>query len=1852
MTVKGKGDVAIIGMACMFPGAPDLQTYWHNILHKVDAVTDPPPEAWDSDVFYDPASDAPDRVYCKRGGYLGPLAKFNPLDYGIMPAGLDGGEPDQWLALKVAHDALADAGYLERLREHPEERHRTAVILGKGTYLNRGNLNMVQHSLIVEQTLQILQTLHPEYSREDLERIRDELRRGLPPFNAETAPGLVPNITAGRIANRLDLMGPSYTVDAACASSLIAVEIAMRELLTGRCDLALVGGAQVTTPIPILSLFCQLGALSRRQEIRPFDKNADGTILGEGIGIIVLKRREDAERDGDRIYAFIKGVGTASDGRGMSVLTPRVEGEVLALRRAYEDAGVPPDTIELIEAHGTGTPVGDQAEIQALREVFGERDGHPPRCALGSVKSMIGHTMPAAGIAGIIKVALALYYKVLPPTIHCDEPHPKLELEKTVFYINREARPWIHGVQDIPRRAGVNAFGFGGINAHVVMEEAPEAILPGPMRRWESEVVILAAGSRPELIERARSVSAYVEAVSDVSLLDLAYTLNSQINGQPFRLAVVAESPEDLLQKLARAIARLERPQTRQIKEVSGIYFFEEPLYPEGKLAFLFPGEGSQYPNMLADLCLHFPEVRACFDRIDRLFADHPRGYRPSDFIFPRSVGPGEEDLSRHLWEIDGAIEAVLTANSALFTLLSELGLRADAMVGHSTGEYSAMLAAGAIPVNEDEFVGRYLATLNRMYEEVTAEAHIPQAMMIAVGAGLDRVLPIIEQVEGEIYVGMDNCPHQSVIVGERAAVESAMAIMKDQGLIYEALPFERAYHTPLFAPYMQLFRDFYDQLPLAVPKVRLYSCVTAAAVDGDVAEIRRLAVETWAHRVRFRETIQAMYEDGIRIFVEVGARGNLTAFVGDILRGKPHLAIPANLQQRSGITQLNHLIAQLSAQGVPMEFDPLYRRRAPRRLELSAAEIAEARKKSIGVMKLATGWASMSLSPEVAADVRRHVAPSSPREREEGPSQPEVYGAAGIEKATTRPEHDRDAQAASSPLPDVEVSHPRRSSTRAQVMQAHLRLMEQFLRTQETVMRRFLAGSSVAPSSLMPQAERPTAAEPSEPDVPAGALVEETQEAERASDSEVSQGPSEAAMEETSAEEKSIQKILLHLVSAQTGYPEEMLDLSANLEADLGIDSIKRTEILGAFNRETGLLAPEEMEQVTSMKTLGEIIDFFERRQGTRQMGGDEPPLKCERTPAGSAAPESPIHSDDGGSTLVAPSRGISEDTTGHAEGARPPSMPFIRTVRAYVPGQELDAICVLDLNEDLFMRDHTLGRDVSRLDPDLLALPVVPLTISMEILAEAAASLLPDLVLVGMREVRAYRWILMEEGSISLRVVAKRRPAPQDHEVEVFLTEAEGDVSPRKHPIIEGVMVFASSYPASPPVSAFSLKGERPSRWSPQQLYAEGMFHGPAFRAVESIDRWGEDGAVATLQALPVDRFLRSQASPTFIAEPIVLDAVGQIVGFWTMEHLERGFVVFPYFLERLDFYGPPLSLREQIRCQARIRLLDAGLVRSDFDLIDQAGRLRIRLQGWEDKRFDLPRRFYRFILDPGSRRLSEPWTKPLAGLSDEAPYRCRRVHGFAEGFFEAHYGFWEKVLAHLALSRTERQVWRRREGPARRRIEWLLGRVTAKETVLDLLQERYGLALCPADIEIVQDENGRPLVKSVRPIEQIDRPLEQLIAVSISHAGGMAVAVAGPADEPIGVGIDIEPIRRQDEAFAEVAFTPQERALLATVEEGGEAAWPLRLWCAKEAAGKALGRGLVGGPHGIIVRRIDPRTGIMQASLADEIARSFPGADGQEITVYTAREGDIVVASVLGGGSRERSYEDKARGYAGSA
>ena len=412
-------DVAIVGMACRFPGSPDLAHFAGNILAGTDCTGDVPPDRWDPATFFDPGATTPGRVACRRGGYLADPIPFDAAQHGVMPLAVAGGEPEQFLVLEAARAALADAG----LPDGPADGRRVEVVVARGNYFNRGNLSRLSHGRILEQTLAILRSLHPDWTDDEVAAVRADLRANLPPFEAATISGQLTNATSGRVADRLNLLGANYVVDAASASSLVALDLAARSLRAGHADLALVGAVYVEADVDFPLVFQQLGALSRSGQIQPFARGADGTLSGEGVGVVILKRREDAERDGDRIYAVVAGVGLASDGRGVGLTKPSAGGHARAIRRAYRAARIDPSRVALVEGHGLGLPAADRAELRALRATFPTvRAG---RRVLGAVAAQIGHAMPAAGMAGLIKAALALHHRVIPPTLHADQPHPR-----------------------------------------------------------------------------------------------------------------------------------------------------------------------------------------------------------------------------------------------------------------------------------------------------------------------------------------------------------------------------------------------------------------------------------------------------------------------------------------------------------------------------------------------------------------------------------------------------------------------------------------------------------------------------------------------------------------------------------------------------------------------------------------------------------------------------------------------------------------------------------------------------------------------------------------------------------------------------------------------------------------------------------------------------------------------------------------------------------------------------------------------------------------------------------------------------------------------------------------------------------------------------------------------------------------------------------------------------------------------------------------------------------------------------------------------------------------------------------
>jgi acyl transferase domain-containing protein/phosphopantetheinyl transferase/acyl carrier protein len=1764
--------VAIIGMACTYPGSRNLAEFWRNIITGRDCIVDVPRERWNPDVFHDPRGSFEDRIYTKKGGFLGVSFAFNPLRYGTMPKAVEGAEPDQFLVLRTVHEAMDDAGYLNG----EIDGERAAFILGRGNYLGAGVGGLLQRGMMTEQTLHIIRRLHPELTAAQMRELKRAIRSKLPGFAPECAPGLIPNITTGRVANRLDLMGPTYTVDAACASSLIATDLAVRDLLDGRYDLMIAGGAHICSEVPFLQVFAAMGALSRSSCIRPFDQDCDGTLAGEGVGILILKRLEDAERDGDRIYAVIRGVGTSSDGRAKGVTAPRREGEELALRRAYEMCGVPPETVELIEAHGTGTPVGDPTEIEAMMQVFGPRNGGPPNCAIGSIKSMIGHTMPAAGAAGMIKAALALYHKVLPPTLNCRRPLELLFGNDCRFYVNSETRPWIHGGMDYPRRAGVNAFGFGGVNAHVVLEEylphtdvhrgavrhhradAEGRHTPTLAADLECELVVVEGDNRESLCQSLRRLAEYTVAAPGVALADMAYTANTGLTGRPLRLAVVASSPADLAGKLTRAADRLIDPKCRQIRDSQGIYFFEDQALREGKTAFLFPGEGSQYVNMMADLCIHFPQVRAVFEAADQGEAASGR-YRPSSDIFPPPFFSKEEaQAAEHrLWQIERATESVLTADGAMYALLQRLGISPQMIVGHSAGEWVAMAAAGILDV--DEFVAS-TPRLAAVYAGLSEDMSIPRAAMLAVGAGRERVHELAAEIDRTVYIANDNCPHQVVVVTEPESADAVVKHLRKKGVFVERLPFDRGYHTPVFTYIVEPLRKYFASLSIQPPRTPLYSCTTGRPYPETPSQILDLVSQTFAQPLRFRDTIESMYADGARLFVEVGPRNMLTGFVGDILRGRPHVAIATDQTRRSGVHALFNALAVMAAMHVPMDPAPLYERRPVRGLSWNpVADRLMDPDNAPGTMQVSLCYPQLELSDgskwarQVDAAAAEEVAPAAER-------------LTTVNKATSSLEAGTARTPSAAPAP---------SSPMESLLQQHVQLMRSFLDVHAEVMRGLggvsldgTASASTPPAHAVaadPPMSIDPRAEPIQPDGPASVRA-------AGSPSVSPRLPSHS-----SASPQGMEEVLLGIVSDKTGYPAEMLGLDLDVEADLGIDSIKRIEILGALQQMPSAVAlPSEMdlEAVSKLKTLRQIIAFIEERSAASS--------------AREAAPSQPAPDVE--------------------------SLPLAGRVVRFTPGTEVVVERVMDLEEDRYLLDHCFDPHVTDNDADRAHLHVVPLTVTLEIMAEAASLLMPGLQVIGARSVQAGKWIDVRRHGpeVVLSVVANRVSGRNEVRVSIQKLTTDSPDAKTGPAVAEAVIVFAAEFPAPGPATSLNLEQPRQPVCTATGLYEDRrMFHGPRFHGIVDFDQIGRNGLIADLEVLPNHDVLASHQAPRFFIDPFLLDAAGQLVGYWPIEYLDEGFMMFPIQIQELALYRPSLAVGQRCRCQVLIREITSRNVRADFETIAPDGRVWMRVSGWTDWRFYWPRSFYDFWRFPNRVIVSEHLDLPLPeGFED---VECRRLSSASE----IGAGIWEELSAHLVLSESELGEYRAMtEGPVRK--QFVFSRAVAKDAVRVWVRRRHGIELYPADIEIAHDDRGRPFVRGpwIRRIGEAPQ-------ISISHKDDLAVAAAGSRV----IGIDLETVQSREAGFDSLAFDEEERRLLGGFN-GDRDEWITRAWCAKEAAGKASGAGLADGPKAMAVRRIEA-CGQMLVTRGPSVTDCEADRSNGCYVVRSVREGSFVVA-----------------------
>ncbi|AGL21066.1 type I polyketide synthase [Actinoplanes sp. N902-109] len=1108
-------DIAIVGMACVFPGSPDLAGFWETVVSGANRVGEVPADRWDADTYYAPevGPGQTGRItVSKWGGFIDPVP-FDAIKYGIPPAALASIDPTQLLALEISHRALTDAGYAY---DSGFDHGRTGVVFG------------AEAGSDMSQT-QTLRTLLPGY----LGEVPAQMEELLPTVTEDTFPGVLANVIAGRVANRLDLGGPNYTVDAACASSLAAMDAACKELRAGDSDLMICGGADLHNGINDYLMFTSAHALSPTGRCRTFDSTGDGIALGEGVAAVVLKRLSDAERDGDRVYAVIKGLGGASDGRALGLTAPRAEGQRRALDRAYAGAGVSPREVGLVEAHGTGTVVGDRTELETLTRMFTEAGAAPGSAVLGSVKSQIGHTKCAAGMAGVIKAALSLHHGVRPATIGLSRPNPAWSPDSSPFAFNTEIRPW--GAPAAERIAGVSAFGFGGTNFHVVLQaHAPTADPRHSRQEWPAELFLF-RGTSPEAAHRSvRKLLDKLPAGGRLRDVAAVAAKESDLRSGPVRVAIVASDLDDLTVLLNRALAGEHDPRKGLVQPA--------PASGPGKVAFLFPGQGSQQPGALADLFVAFPELHEYLEL----------GREWAGLLFPPAAFDERIEQDQHDRVRDTRVAQPVLGITGLAAdhVLRRLGVRPDMAGGHSYGELVALCTTGA-------FDPATLLDLSKQRAAAILDAAGDDpGTMAAVSGDAGRISEVLTAagLAGDVVLANHNSPTQVVISGPTAAIERATAALKEAGLKARGIPVAVAFHSPVVAGGCATFADVLAGREIGVPSVPVWSNSSAEPYPADADAVRAGLAAQIGAPVRFAEQIEAMYAAGARTFVEAGPGQVLAKLVKAVLGDRPHLVVTVDGRPGQGLRALLTAAAELACAGVGVR----------------------------------TGW--LFAGRDVADPATAH--PNRPIWTVDG----QVVRDSGGDCLPGGMTPARRIEIEEFTVTAVQGPEGVRDS-RSDLVSEFLRTSRELIASQREVLLAYLGENQGG--RLVWQAAEPVAA-------PASAVVA-VPVAAPVSPAPVTV-PAVAVHYPTIAETEAVlappaadvQGAVLAVISERTGYPEELIELDLDLEADLSVDSIKRAEVAGEVADRLGLAVEgdeSELEDLVKARTVRAMVTWLDRK-------------------------------------------------------------------------------------------------------------------------------------------------------------------------------------------------------------------------------------------------------------------------------------------------------------------------------------------------------------------------------------------------------------------------------------------------------------------------------------------------------------------------------------------------------------------------------------------------------------------------------------------------------------------------------
>jgi len=1156
--------IAIVGMSAILPSGENVRESWETIRQGLDCLADLPADRVDVTAYYHPDKTVKDKIYCTRGGFI-PEYDFDAREFGLNMFQMEDSDANQTISLLKVKEALDDAN----IPAFSKNKKNIGCVLGigggqKSCHEFYSRLNYV----VVEKVLAKM-----GMPQEDIDVAVEKYKANFPEWRLDSFPGMLGNVTAGRCSNTFNMEGMNCVVDAACASSLIAVKVAIEELLYGDADAMIAGATCTDNAVGMYMSFSKTPVFSTDQSVKAYDESTKGMLIGEGSCMMVLKRYADAVRDGDDIHAVIRACASSSDGKAAGIYTPTISGQEEALRRAYARAGVDPSTVTLVEGHGTGTPVGDKIELTALRNLFQKAYGDKKeQVAIGSIKSQIGHLKAVAGFAGLVKVVLALKHKTLPQTINVENP-PNLvdgtKIQDSPLYINTMNRPWFTP-PGVPRRAGISSFGFGGANYHAVLEEyEPEQEKPYRMNMLSQPVLLHAATPQQLKSTCAQQLSELEAAVSESATLKNAdnirfykfidqFKLSGQVPQSNARVGFLVLNIAEAIAALKSIVAQFEKAPAQKTWVLirAGVSYRETGVAP-GSVAALFSGQGSQYTHMFSDVAMNWPQFRETVASMDTAQQQVMAGSdyeRVSSVLYPRNPYTSEEKQdNKKISETIYSQPTTLACSVGAFEIFKNAGFSPDFCAGHSLGEFSALYAAGCVD-RESLF--------KLVCERAKAMRDSPKKKQGAMAAIIGPNAESIKLSGNEVWLGNCNSPSQTVITGASDSIQAESARLKAEGYRVIPLACDGAFHSPHMEAAEKSFGQVLSQTSVtSSPSPKFFSNVTGNQATGSA--VKQNLSKHMTSSVQFLSQVKNMHKAGAKVFVEFGPKQVLSKLVEEILKGEDVISVAVNASSsKDSDTQLREAAVKLAVAGVPLSnFDP-WELRDPKTLVASKKKRTTLRLSAATYVSKKTLDARQKIMDDGRSITYAKSATSTPVTVVDNTKVEELERKLADANALAV-QAKREASALQKELEEVKSSQSSSgavdtsgiSEREMEMLQKHKALLESMMRDYQGL------------------GEGASAAAP----VPVAPVVASSSEAKQTF---VSNDLLEQA-----------ETVVMQVLAAKTGYEPDMIEADMELETELGIDSIKRVEILSEVQAQLNVEA-KDVDALSRTRTVGEVVD------------------------------------------------------------------------------------------------------------------------------------------------------------------------------------------------------------------------------------------------------------------------------------------------------------------------------------------------------------------------------------------------------------------------------------------------------------------------------------------------------------------------------------------------------------------------------------------------------------------------------------------------------------------------------------